>query len=136
MVRLDLYRPWLPPQPDRKAREIRVPTNAERTNVLIEASAGTGKTQALAERLIALLKEGIEPQEIVALTFSRAAAGEIFERFVKLNTFVQGTGLGLQISKEIVTCLGGIIGVESEPGEGSMFWFDIPVKNGVKVTVK
>ena len=61
---------------------------------------------------------------------------KIFERFVKLNTFVQGTGLGLQISKEIVTCLGGLIGVESEPGEGSMFWFEIPVKNGVKVTVK
>ena len=53
-------------------------------NKLIEASAGTGKTQALAERLIALLKEGVEPQEIVALTFSRAAAGEIFERFVTL----------------------------------------------------
>ena len=53
-------------------------------NKLIEASAGTGKTQALAERLIALLKGGVEPQEIVALTFSRAAAGEIFERFVTL----------------------------------------------------
>ena len=66
-------------------------------NVLIEASAGTGKTQALAERLIALLKEGIEPQEIVALTFSRAAAGEIFERFVTLlakqaEEVVAGTG--------------------------------------------
>ena len=54
------------------------------TNVLIEASAGTGKTQALAERLITLVKGGLEPQEIVALTFSRAAAGEIFERFVSL----------------------------------------------------
>ena len=53
-------------------------------NVLIEASAGTGKTQALAERLIALVKAGLEPHEIVALTFSRAAAGEIFERFVSL----------------------------------------------------
>ena len=58
-------------------------------NVLIEASAGTGKTQALAERLIALVrgrdnKGGLEPHEIVALTFSRAAAGEIFERFVSL----------------------------------------------------
>ena len=53
-------------------------------NLLIEASAGTGKTQALAERLIALLDEGVAPQEIVALTFSRAAAGEIFERFVSL----------------------------------------------------
>ena len=53
-------------------------------NVLIEASAGTGKTQALAERLIALVKGGLEPYEIVALTFSRAAAGEIFERFVSM----------------------------------------------------
>ena len=52
--------------------------------MLIEASAGTGKTQALSERLIALLKRGVRPQEIVALTFSRAAAGEIFERFVSL----------------------------------------------------
>ena len=53
-------------------------------NVLIEASAGTGKTQALAERLITLIRGGVKPQEIVALTFSRAAAGEIFERFVTL----------------------------------------------------
>ncbi len=54
------------------------------TNELIEASAGTGKTQSLAGHLIALLEEGVPPQEIVALTFSRAAAGEIFERFVTL----------------------------------------------------
>ena len=53
-------------------------------NVLIEASAGTGKTQALARRLIELIRGGVKPQEIVALTFSRAAAGEIFERFVTL----------------------------------------------------
>ena len=53
-------------------------------NELIEASAGTGKTQSLAGHLIALLEEGVPPQEIVALTFSRAAAGEIFERFVTL----------------------------------------------------
>ena len=54
------------------------------TNLLIEASAGTGKTQSLGERMIALLHAGVKPQEIVALTFSRAAAGEIFERFVSL----------------------------------------------------
>ena len=51
---------------------------------LIEASAGTGKTQALGSHLIELLRAGVKPQEIVALTFSRAAAGEIFERFVSL----------------------------------------------------
>lgn len=53
-------------------------------NLLIEASAGTGKTQALAEHLISLVRQNVKPQEIVALTFSRAAAGEIFERFVTL----------------------------------------------------
>ena len=54
------------------------------TSTLIEASAGTGKTQALAEHLIELLRQRVRPHEIVALTFSRAAAGEIFERFVSL----------------------------------------------------
>ncbi len=51
-------------------------------NLLIEASAGTGKTYQLVKYLVALLKHGVKPQEIVALTFSRAAAGEIFARFV------------------------------------------------------
>jgi len=52
------------------------------TNRLIEASAGTGKTYALVERMVKALREGADPREIVALTFSRAAAGEIFSRFV------------------------------------------------------
>ena len=51
-------------------------------NQLIEASAGTGKTFTLVERMVQALKEGASPREIVALTFSRAAAGEIFARFV------------------------------------------------------
>ena len=50
----------------------------------------------------------------------------IFERFVKLNTFVQGTGLGLSICKSIVSQMGGEIGVDSAEGIGSCFWFTHP----------
>ena len=51
----------------------------------------------------------------------------IFERFVKLNDYVQGTGLGLSISKAIIDKCGGEIGLDSEVGKGSTFWFWVPV---------
>lgn len=60
------------------------------------------------------------------------AQATIFDRFVKLDKFKQGTGLGLSICKTIITMLNGEIGVESEEGSGSTFWFTIPC-NPIKV---
>lgn len=52
---------------------------------------------------------------------------EVFERFVKLNTFAKGTGLGLAICRVIVERLGGTIGADSKEGEGSCFWLRLPI---------
>lgn len=51
---------------------------------------------------------------------------EIFNRFVKLDSFVQGAGLGLSICQSLVNRMGGKIGVESREGEGACFWFTHP----------
>lgn len=52
----------------------------------------------------------------------------IFDRFVKLDSFIAGTGLGLSICRSLVEQWGGEIGVDSEPGKGSTFWFVLPVE--------
>lgn len=53
---------------------------------------------------------------------------EIFQRFAKVDNFVNGTGLGLSICETIIERLEGTIGVDSELGKGSTFWFILPVQ--------
>lgn len=57
---------------------------------------------------------------------SKANCEQIFNRFIKLNTFIQGTGLGLPICEMIIKNLGGEIWVESVEKEGSLFQFTVP----------
>lgn len=59
---------------------------------------------------------GIDPEKL----------NHIFNRFIKLNSFIPGTGLGLSICKSLIRQMNGDIGVESEPGKGSCFWFTHP----------
>lgn len=59
---------------------------------------------------------------------SHEQCAHVFERFVKYNPFIQGTGLGLSICHTIVERLKGEIGVDSEEGKGSTFWFTLPYR--------
>jgi len=72
--------PDVPDLPDESARRYAVDPVQ---NVVLEASAGTGKTRVLVERYVNLLRAGIEPDNILAITFTRKAAAEMRQRIVE-----------------------------------------------------
>ena len=67
---------------------------------------------------------------------SKEQLGHVFDRFVKLNSFIQGTGLGLPICKSLIEQLGGRIGAESKTGKGSYFWFKLPYRIKKRTIIK
>ena len=72
--------PVTPDPPDHAARTVAVdPTR----NVALEASAGTGKTRVLVDRYVNLLEAGVDPTNVLAITFTRKAAAEMRQRIVQ-----------------------------------------------------
>lgn len=70
------------------------------TNFFVEAGAGSGKTTMLVRRMVAMVEKGIDIRQICAITFTRAAAGEFYNRFQKALIERSSTGQALPESQE------------------------------------
>jgi two-component system sensor histidine kinase RpfC len=103
------------------------------TNLLSNAAKFTEKGGVC----LRVLKEAEEDDTVTVrfevsdtgIGMTEEARGRIFDRFTQADDSITrkygGTGLGTSIAKELIELMGGKIGVESEPGKGSTFWFTI-----------
>lgn len=121
-----------------------------KTSVWAEASAGSGKTKVLTDRLLALLCEGADPSKILCVTFTRAAAAEMHARLIQkaklfagfsaadLSEAVKALGLGgtaLQLSRagnffQTLMAPGGNIKIQTLHGFAESLLKRFPVEAG------
>jgi len=93
---------------------------AESFEIIVDAKHSKGITRVL----VSDKGKGIEPENM----------GNLFDRYFRLakdNNHTSGLGMGLYISAEIIRLHGGEMGVESELGKGTTFWFTIPDESSI-----
>jgi PAS domain S-box-containing protein len=116
-------------------REVRVRADARRTRQVVGNLLSNAVKFTDAGTIGLLLEiEGDAARvtvEDTGIGIERAHLGEIFEPFRRIETpgapLRDGTGLGLSIVLRLLEAMGGHLGVESEPGRGSRFWFSLPL---------
>lgn len=91
--------------------------NSENGEVIIDCSQTEGNMLHLS---VTDTGEGLTPEQ-------QSHLFKPFERIRAENSHIEGTGLGLVISKDLINLMGGTIGVESEVGKGSRFWIQVPL---------
>lgn len=85
----------------------------------VELSAAAGQPEACTRLTVRDTGPGIASEKL----------GDLFQPFSRLgaeNTAIEGTGIGLAITRRLVEMMGGRVGVESERGAGSRFWVELP----------
>jgi len=122
-LRLELAaRPGIRAKVDRKRIELAVRNLLDNAIKYTDSGTISVRVQKLPQAIRVSVSDtgrGIEHEHL----------GRVFERFYRVDQgrsrALGGTGLGLSIAKNAVQLLGGQVGVESEPGRGSTFWFDL-----------